>query len=183
MVETISYIKSLESLGFVKVLEIQFEVKDEDAPLHKETYYVYFYEKYGIVLTFDTYTGDVNSGDLYYEWIPNNIDGKNYEVTSSGGYTKINDHYIWRGSHDCRRDIRSIINGLKSMGKFQTPWVCNDRITKPKFVHWGDHHTPIGSSWDEGYEKYCKACESQGKERYCVLPENVKVAIGVAYKE
>jgi hypothetical protein len=175
------FIKEVEAFGFEKVLEVPFhgdpEIKSDDK------FYVFFHEKYGIILTFDTYNGrSVNSGNFYYEWIPNDIK-ETYLYTSTGGFDNVFDPKIWEGSHDCRENMISNILGLASGGKFVTPWVCKDHFTSPKFVHWGDHHTHFSEPWDTGYKMYQDACKNQGVERFNALPEHVKKAIEVGYRE
>ena len=180
------YISEVENFGFVKVLEIPFhgdpELKADDK------FYTFFHEKYGIILTFDTYSGSsVNGGNFFYEWIPS--DTKNTHLyTSSGGFSSSTidpdpEHKkIWCGDHDCRENLISNIIGLASNGKFVTPWVCVDHFTSPKFVHWGDHHTRYSEPWDNGFKKYVSACKNQGAVRFNSLPEYVKNAIKSGYR-
>jgi hypothetical protein len=167
-----NYIDEIEKFGFKKILEVPFVCEN-----YNEKFFVFFLEKYGILLEFDTHGGDrVNGGDFYYEWIPNDRNALIY--TSTGGYRGD----IWIGSHDCREHPVSSIIGLVTHGKFVTPWVSPNHFSSPKFVHHGDHHTDIDESWSTGYEKYKSACKNQGRERFEALPEYVKKAIGVGYR-
>lgn len=180
------FIKEVKEFGFQKVLEVPFhgdpEVESDDK------FYAFFHEKYGIILTFDTYGGrSVNGGNFYYEWVPNNLENT-YLYTSTGGFSSsTNDpdpehKKIWCGSHDCRENMIPNIMMLAHVGKFVTPWVCKDHFSSPKFVHWGDHHTHYSEPWDVGYKMYQSARKNQGVERFNSLPEHVKKAIEVGYR-
>lgn len=169
----------IEDFGFVKVLEVPFhgdpEIENDDV------FYVFFMEKYGILLELDTYNGSsVSGGSFYYQWEPKNID-ESYLYVSNGGFEKVGDHLIWCGSHDCRENIISNILGLAENGKFMTPWISPRHFTSPKFVHWGDHHTHYSEPWDVGFKMYEKSLVTVGPERFNMLPEYVKNAIAIVY--
>jgi hypothetical protein len=166
------FIMEIEKSGFEKVLEIPFTVLDMDdnPPMEMhDVFYAYFLRKYGIK--------SVNGGNFFYEWVPNNLENA-YLYTSSGGYEKIDNQMIWVGEHDCRSNIIGYILGLAEHGAFVTPWKSKSAIFRPKFVHYGDHHTSYKEPWDVGYNMYKDACKNQGRERYNMLPDYVKVAMG-----
>ena len=176
------FIKELEEFGFKKVLEVPFKCANE--PEHKgDAFYAFFLEKYGIILTFDTYgNGEtVNGGNFFYEWLP---EGNGWAtLTSSGGFEEVAGKRIWVGDHDCRWGAIRNIKRMAELGKFVTPWVSDSDVFRPRFVHWGDHHVNYNTeTWDDGFARYNHACETVGKERYNALPDYVKKAIGIAYQ-
>lgn len=112
------YLKWLNEIGFKEALKIDFVGHEK----RNEAMYIFWCAKYGILLRFDTYSGDLNGGQYYYNWLPKDID-KGYEFVSSGGFYKYNDELIWIGSHDCRSNIEREIKKLKKNGKFIVPWI------------------------------------------------------------
>lgn len=61
-----TYLSSIRSIGFRKVLEIPFEAKGVG-----EKFYVFFLKHHSVLLTFDTYTykkSIVNTARIYYNW-------------------------------------------------------------------------------------------------------------------
>jgi hypothetical protein len=161
-------LKELDEFGFEQVLDIPFIDKDTVTQNH---YYVYFYEKYGILLTFDTYGGDrVNGGLYYYQWSPH----LHHPCFSSGGWINVDVIPTWIGNGDCREGMFESIRELARDGVFVTPWV-QANFCCPSFVHYMDYHSD--ESWDKGYELYKKAADEQTAERFKILPENVQTAI------
>ena len=114
----LEYFKLVEEIGFKQALKVDFKGhKDED-----EVFYIYWNAKNGILLCFDTYSGDLNSGDFYYNWIPKDRQ-VGYKYTSSGVFEKYNDKVVWVGSHDCRNNIDVNIRNLEENGEFVVPWI------------------------------------------------------------
>jgi len=82
------YIRKITDFGFEKVYEEDFSYKDEgdNGPfIKKEKYFIFFHYDYSILLDFDTYDGNRNGGNLYYNWSPNEMFDKS-RSTSSGMY-------------------------------------------------------------------------------------------------
>jgi hypothetical protein len=75
-------------LGFREVARVPFVGKSpwkEDTDKN-EALYLYWRDKGGVLLSFDTYgENKINGGNLYYNWKPNN-GIQHYRVTSSGGW-------------------------------------------------------------------------------------------------
>lgn len=141
------YLAIVAEEGFIKVLETPFEVDGN----RKEIQFHFYHPKDGMLLVFNTYLGNtINSGNLYYNWIPDTLPGmvtdydrmdpKTYtfpfkkegriwvngahEATSSGGvhgYDK-DGRPIFSGYHDCREALRFHIRQLRSFGEFVKPW-------------------------------------------------------------
>jgi hypothetical protein len=163
----------IEQFGFKQVLDIPF-LNDEGTK--QEHMYVYFHYQYGIVLQFDTYSGDhVNGGNYYYQWMAKDGQPCNSYAFSSGGWERKGDVYIWEGHGDCRQGMFESIRELAHEGDFVTPWIRTCRIFVPTLVHYMDHHS-IGT-WDEGYKLYEKALIEKTPERFRMLPELVQCAI------
>lgn len=168
-------IKEIEKFGFRRVLDIPFENYDEKRT--QEHLYVYFHDKTGIILQFDTHSGNrVNGGDYYYEWLPNGKPHHNPGF-SSGGWRDIGDAYIWEGHSDCREGMFESIRELESDGTFITPWVKASGIFSPTFVHYMDHHPDGNVGWDASYELYRRALKEKTPERFYMLPSDVQEAI------
>lgn len=112
---TAEYIRVIESIGFRRLLCEGFNDKDG----HCEEFFIYWLEPC-ILLRFDTYHGDRNSGDFYYAWKPNReAYEKRWDFTSSGG---MDDKGIWTGHHDCREGIKLNLYRLFTNGTFVAPW-------------------------------------------------------------
>lgn len=181
-----SYLKTIESIGFRKVLDIPFVVENYmggDEKHKGDVFYVFFHEQYGILLEFDTYSGwgkkNLNGGYLHYEWEPCIPIKDVWPLVSSGGFETIDGKTVWVGHADCRDNIESHISSLAKHGKFITPWIHKSNAFRPKFVHWGDHHCLDNT---EGFNMYQRACSVQGRQRYLMLPDNVRAAIEIAYR-
>jgi hypothetical protein len=182
--QLMNFYSMLKVLGLKKFYRFRFFGSNEQ----EENFYVYFYKKYGIVLVFDTFSGDhVNGGHYYYQWksfVAFDNEEFNNDGLSSGGWKEINGEWIWEGHGDCREDMEEDITILLQRGTFITPWVKHDSIFVPTFVHYGDHLIKDDMNWDAGYELYKKACKEKGPERMNMLPVYVQEAIkeGMRYR-
>lgn len=115
----------IEKYGFEKVLEDDF-LNDDHRKEDEQTwekFFVYAHRKYGLLLSFDTFTwvkGEkphVNGGSVVYNWKP--LVDNWQEVVSSGGYI---DNDVWGGNHDCREALIHKMNNLNNRGEFVIPW-------------------------------------------------------------
>ena len=75
------YLQKVESFGFETVLLIPFTTKDG----RDEHFYIMWHEEYSILLKWDTYQGDRNSGKFLYNW-SQDVGADSSGCTSSGGY-------------------------------------------------------------------------------------------------
>lgn len=147
--------------GFQCVLKIPFEGKSwgNGAP-PKETFYVFWQPKDGILLHFDTFMEkDVNSSKFSYNWSPHNAKEIGH-CLSSGGWR--DSPKLWVGDHDGREALRLHIGDLRARGTFVTPWVEQPFLW---LLHYMD-------TKDEGYDY--KAINA---ERIAMLPKKVQRAI------
>lgn len=129
------YKRIIGELGFREVLRLPFEGRSYGEPRTDE-FYIYFRDKGGLLLAFDTYYGGetVNSGHLYYNWKPTREDYNKYHITSSGG---------WRFNCPPELDVtfnERYVNGVEQ----KTPEIMEkDRKRKELFMKtaiWsGDH--------------------------------------------
>jgi len=78
------YLRKVTEFGFELIKKISFKAKDWYDEKVNEHFYIMFHDEYSILLTWDTFRGDRNGGNFYYNWIPNKDDTGHY--TSSGGY-------------------------------------------------------------------------------------------------
>jgi hypothetical protein len=118
------YLDIATSSGFRIVLELPFDGNvGDNHQTYNEMFYILFHDKYGILLTVETYgETSVNSSHSYYNWIPNDIE--NYHLyISSGGFNKNEEKNIWIGNHDGREGLLLNIRQLAENGTFLTPWV------------------------------------------------------------
>jgi hypothetical protein len=148
------YLAKLSRFGFEQIYEESFKEGGRD-----ETLNAMFHFQYSILLIFDTYNGNVNSGKFYYHWKPKG-ESFPYHITSSGGYVDM-DNKIWSGNHDCREAVKHNINNLLEYGEF-VAWVQQPFIW---FLHYGDTKTK-----DYDYKGLTRS-------RLAKLPEKVRQAI------
>lgn len=107
-------------LGFVEVFSEDF---------HKEPYeqgdtFKVFWREDGVLLQAESFWSDktVNSATIYYNWVPNAINGF-HKFTASGYFHKDeNDAYVWVGDSDVREGLRHKLTNLKENGKFLPQW-------------------------------------------------------------
>lgn len=118
MTETKDFIKTVEKIGFKPIYDEKF--KGHEA--RTEKLFIYWESKRGILLCFDTFGIHVNSGNFYYNWIPNDKISAHL-CTSSGGFEKHNEEMVWVGYHNCRENLKEDINDLNKHGKFVVPWI------------------------------------------------------------
>jgi hypothetical protein len=108
------YQRIVTDLGFEQVMADSFVGHGN------ETYFIYAHRD-GILLTFDTFTGNkVNGGKFLYNWAPSLSwkELRGLHLTSSGHMNGD----IWIGDHDCREAIRHKIGQLRKHGSFISPW-------------------------------------------------------------
>lgn len=83
---TEEYIRKITDFGFVKLYQEEFLAKGwGDGEVIGERLYIFWHEKYSILLSFDTFRGSRNGGKMYYNWSPNDIYDR-YSYTSSGSF-------------------------------------------------------------------------------------------------
>lgn len=78
------YLRKVISFGFEIVLTEQIKHCRED-----EKVFILWHKEYSILLSFDTFRGNVNGGNLYYNWSPSGVASFS-RATSSGGFEGIN---------------------------------------------------------------------------------------------
>ena len=146
---TDDYKRNIEEYGFKQVYHEAFFGR-ENQP---EDFYIYWLERYSILLCFDSHYGKRNGGKFYYNWKP--LDAVHgYEFTSSGGYRDD----VWVGNHDCREALRHNIDQLAGNGEFLMQWVETGFL-------WLRHHGD-----PEGFDR---------TERAKHLPESIRRATGL----
>jgi hypothetical protein len=187
-----NYIKKIENFGFKKVLEIPFQVKIE--PDHiKDTFYVFFHENYGIVLTFDTYYngGSVNGGNYYFEWEPKKQEDYFrdllvycfskyspeqadliseyvsqdpwYMPGCSGGVETVGSHKIWVGDHDCRDSCGEITGRIN--------YLAEQGTFLQKWISRSDIFRPKFVHWGD-HQTHFSAPWDEGYKMYCDAVKN-----------
>jgi len=88
------YLRIVTGFGFEVIYQESFTSthKNDDGKYPTEQLYVLYHYKYGILLQFDTFWGNVNSGKYWYNWSPNDR-RDNHNCTSSGSF-------IWNKEED-----------------------------------------------------------------------------------
>lgn len=107
-------------LGFVEVFSEEFK---KDKYEHSDTFKVFWRED-GVLLQAESFWSGktVNSAKLYYNWVPNTIEGS-HKFTSSGSFHKDeNDAYVWVGDSDVREGLRHKLTNFKENGEFLPQW-------------------------------------------------------------
>jgi len=166
-----------DAIGFETVLEIPFLDKEE-----KKTNKLFFrwQEKNGILLVFDTYCErSINGGNFYYNWRPADVDGKWYTLTSSGRWEGDNETGCWAGGHDCREALCHHIRQMELHGQFMKPWKANPYMGFTHYMDWVNEEKRTGERYPRDYS----AIHKIEAERYGLLPERVRTAIGPFPKE
>lgn len=158
--------------GFRCVLQIPFTVIWGPTETQHEQFFIYFDDRRGVLLVFDTFGGSrVNGGKFYYNVRPKDRDAGMGYAGSSGGYRfcphngscRDADDLVWAGDHDCREAIRFHLRQLESAGEFIMPWKVQPHL-------WLCHH---GDTQGDGAEDYSRIRQ----DRIAMLPLDVQAAI------
>lgn len=83
------YHRKVVEFGFKTLVKIPFF---STSSKQEENFYIMFHYDYSILLCWDTFYGDRNGGNFYYNWIPNNINDRGH-ITSSGGCVNHNKEF------------------------------------------------------------------------------------------
>lgn len=153
------YLRVVQMEGFEPIFTHHFANSKGDG---METMYIMYKKSDGILLVFDTYYGNVNGGNFYYNWIPK--DDSCLKYTSSYSSIDIDGFLLIAGYHDCREAIRFKIRMLKEHGEFLQNWV------KRPFL-WLLCHG------DKDEDGKCLPHEEINEKRISVLPEGIRKAI------
>lgn len=141
------YFNIISELGFEKVLELPFY---SNTWKQSDTYYIFWHSD-GILLSFDTYNGNLNGGKFYYNWKPNRryykenpsiLSSYTSYIEDNTGYPTYDEWYgetknqakidLWNekwqqealiiGDHDCREAIKFKLANLREFGDFVVSW-------------------------------------------------------------
>ena len=156
------YLRIVESEGFVKIM-------DEPIPddPRRENFgnrnFAFWHPRDGILLHFDTYLGtDVNGGNFYYNWKPNEgVNASDLRMSHGGFGGDFTDC-----SMDCREALRFNLRRLRKLGQFANPWVKRGFLW---LLHYEDTRGGHGT-----YDH-----EAINAERIAKFPEEVRKAICV----
>lgn len=155
------YLELINKIGFEQILKLDFKGHENRC----EALYIFWDTKHGILLCFDTYAGDVNSGNLYYNWIPKDMQAA-HKYTSSGNFEKYDDEIVWIGDHDCRSNIDTNIRDLKKNGKFIVPWVRRPFLWLLHYMDKYKQNNVDNKKW-----------KLINEQRILQLPKDVQIAI------
>jgi hypothetical protein len=162
--KTEDYIARIQEVGFKKVLELPFHTV-HGGQERNDTFYI-FWHKDGLFLCMDTYNGDRNSANIYFNYEPNDQrkiwEGLDYV---SGGFNGEEGKYFFAGNIDAREGIKHHLETIRTHGKFLNPWKKQDFLW---FLHYGDTN---GKEYD-GYDY-----KVINQERIAMLPREIQEAI------
>lgn len=82
---TEEYLRKVTDFGFEIVYSEDFQSEGWNSEVITEKLYILFHKEHSILLVFDTFRGNINGGNFYYNWSPNDIYNR-MNCTSSGGY-------------------------------------------------------------------------------------------------
>jgi hypothetical protein len=134
----LAYCEMIETFGFGLMI-------NDLSPDGGESLRIYYHEKDGILLCTDSFQGNRNAANAYYNWRPNLKPKEEwadpkvaelvnfYQATSSGGmYFPEKDgestddpkweDIVWAGNHDAREGIAFKLKQLREYGKFIPVW-------------------------------------------------------------
>ena len=153
------YIDCIQQIGFQKVYHKPFSAMHCGEKRDCE-HFMFWENKRGILLHFDTYYGkSINGGKFYYNIKPKDVDNHEWHRhTSSGGLRD----GVWAGDHDCREAVKHHIQMLEEYADFLPVWKEDPFLW---LLNWSD-------SKKEGYDY--KAINA---ERISKLPLHIQKAI------
>ena len=141
------YIMRAEELGFETIYIEEF-MSHSSGKMEKQ--YIMWQPVLGILLNFDTWSGCINGGHFYYNYIFDYKDAfkKGINPTSSGRFNT--DQYgklIWCGDHDCREGLKYEIIKMAIIGEFlpnwfERPWIWLLNHNDVHSVELADKHYP-----------------------------------------
>lgn len=158
------YIARIEEIGFKKVLEIPFHCCHCGTE-RDDTFYVFWHED-GILLRMDTYDGQRNSADIYFNYLPNDQNDL-WKGTSgcSGGFSGEDNHLFFTGHRDAREAVKHNIQTMRAHGKFLKPWKKQGLLW---LLHYGDTNGKQYGEYDY---------EAIRNERIAMLPKEIQETI------
>lgn len=165
------YVKNITEFGFVEVYSESFTEHHFGRDV-TEWLRVFWNEKHGLLLYFDTYNGVINGGKCWYNWKP--MTEGAYRSTSSGSYYQSGEEWIWVGDHDCREALRFNIRNLLIGGPFIAQWRFQPRCMW--ITHWGETDSLFGS-YDHWHTETKHPATIRTEERISKFPEAVRAAI------
>ena len=117
------FIAIAKSEGFTEIYHEQYR---SGFWKNKEDFYIFFSEKEGILLVFNSYEGKtISSAYYYYNWQPNldaKFDSYCQALGSRDKQTTIDLKY-YTGGNSARGVLRMNLQTLRRNGKFLTPWL------------------------------------------------------------
>ncbi|MCC6404831.1 MAG: hypothetical protein IT405_00370 [Candidatus Yanofskybacteria bacterium] len=153
------YLRIVAAEGFTEVLRVPFTVEDNygssGGEVKREALFVFFHDRDGILLVFDTYGGGkVNSGHFYYNWVPKRSQQLGMPTGASGGWYG---ERLWVGHHDCREALRFKLRRLRQRGSFVPTWQRQPFLW---LLHYGDHPTGRSTTTTPSCRSGCSSCRS-----------------------
>jgi hypothetical protein len=142
--DTADYIAVIEEEGFIQVLDLDIPAYGEDdRRVEDNHFYIYFKADEGLLLTFDTYWGQRNAGNVYFNWQPKEgVGAYRHNFSSGNGGSELQSGYL-----DCREAIRLMLRNMRKDGTFLPVW---ERTPRMWLIHHGDmrseHHPTVGYS-------------------------------------
>lgn len=119
-----AFYTSVLANGFQSVLEIPF--KNDQYKDHLSI----LWNPLGVILKMDSFTGQINSAEMFYNWVP-----------------KASTTTVYVGPHDVRDGLRYSLYLLQKSGTFQCPWTVKPKLTL-------NHHQEAQALSSEAYASF-----------------------------
>lgn len=118
----LDYVNMVMSLGFRPVFNETFEGKGYTEKPLTEVLLALYHETKGILVVTESFGGSMlNFADMYYNWVPNQLDGDWQRAISSGGFEK--QGLVWAGRHSVSEAMKYKMDLLHRKGYFAQQWV------------------------------------------------------------
>lgn len=141
--------------GFKPVYNETFKGKEGT-----EVFLVYYHPTKGIALTAESYGGSmVNRAVMYYNWLPNQMDGDWQRASGSGKLDSTG--LVWAGHCEVHEALKYKLDLMQRKGFFAPQWVLQ----------------PYMALWNYVEGKASKELDAINKRKLALLPTDVRKAM------
>jgi len=156
----LDFINTVMFEGFRPVYNESFSAKDYGGKSVTEVLLAFYHEAKGILLVAESFGGTmINSAEMYYNWVPNQMDSEWIRAISSGEFEKTK--VVWAGKHDIKEALKYKMDLLHRKGFFTPQWVKRPHVWLVNYVE---------ANTTKEYEKI-------NQKKMSTFPEAVRKAI------
>lgn len=113
--------------GFRPVHHENFTGENYGSKPCTEMFMAFYHETKGIFVVAESFGSEmVNKAEMYYNWVPNQLDKEWTRATSSGGFEKSG--LVWAGHHQVNEALKYKLDLLHKKGYFVQQWVENPHV-------------------------------------------------------